>query len=243
MLEQRLEEKRSPLETIDDQHLPLIAKLVQERSVPRHTIVKFKIYLVLSDKTANVLSKSIQLELMPAQDEDEETGEEEAAPLTLPAIEKAIKHVAIRTNYGLEASTTGGKVPAAWNIWRWEVKDEFRQWLPKSGKDKAEARTAERRQASCPFTLTYCTYGILTPHQAKLDLKTMFQDMSEEDRNRILGIKTAPDTGKKKQPAKNDVDKHKSNPTVHANTQDDAPATIAELEVCYISNPLGARAD
>ena len=93
------------------------------------------------------------------------------------------------------------------------------------------------------FVYAWRTRLISTPDQAKLDLKTMFQDMSEEDRNRILGIKTAPDIGKKKQLAKNDVDKHKSNPTVHANTQDDAPATIAELEVCYIANPLGARAD
>lgn len=90
---------------------------------------------------------------MPAQDEDEEPEGEAAAPLALQAIEKAVKHVATRTNYGLEASTTGGKVPAAWNIWRWEVKDEFRQWLPKSAKDKAEARTAERRQVSF---LSFC---------------------------------------------------------------------------------------
>lgn len=38
MLEQRLEEKQSPLETISDDFLPLIAKLVQERSVPWHHI-------------------------------------------------------------------------------------------------------------------------------------------------------------------------------------------------------------
>ncbi|KAK7693255.1 hypothetical protein QCA50_002822 [Cerrena zonata] len=185
MLEQRMEEKQSPLETISDDFLPLIAKLVQE-----------------SDKTANILSKSIQLELVPAQDEDEESGAEAAVPLALQAIEKAVKHVATRTNYGLESSTAGGKVPAAWNIWRWEVKEEFRQWLPKSAKDKAEARTAERRQA-------------------KADLKTIFQDMSDEDRSRILGVKVNnPDAVKKKQPVKREADKNKGSPAPQASAPD-----------------------
>ena len=35
MLEKRIEEKAPPLDEISDQHMPLIAKLVHERSVYR----------------------------------------------------------------------------------------------------------------------------------------------------------------------------------------------------------------
>lgn len=89
----------------------------------------------------------MQQELLPARDEDDEDALGKATiSLPLQIIEKAIKSIATRTNYGLEASAAGGKVPAAWHIWRWEVKEEFRHWLPRSAKDKAEARAAERRQ-------------------------------------------------------------------------------------------------
>ncbi|CAL1704192.1 unnamed protein product [Somion occarium] len=154
MLEQHLESKLPPLNAITDDFLPLIAKLAQE-----------------SDKTLNGLSKSMQQELLPARDEDDEDALGKATiSLPLQIIEKAIKSIATRTNYGLEASAAGGKVPAAWHIWRWEVKEEFRHWLPRSAKDKAEARAAERRQA-------------------KAELKIMFQELTEEERSRIVGSK------------------------------------------------------
>jgi chromatin assembly factor 1 subunit A len=64
----------------------------------------------------------------------------------MPIIEAALTSVATRVNYGLDSSTTGGKVPAAFCIWRWEVKPEYRDWLPKAIKDKAEGRILERKQ-------------------------------------------------------------------------------------------------
>lgn len=96
----------------------------------------------------------MQHELLPAQDEDdEEINEAVLASLPLDVVEKAIKSVATRVNYGLDASAipnapVSAKLPAGWQIWRWEVKEEFRDWLPKNAKDKAAARIAERQQVS-----------------------------------------------------------------------------------------------
>jgi len=52
-----------------------------------------------------------------------------------------------RNNYGLDCND-GGKVPAALCVWRWEVKEQFRDWLPKNGREKAESRQAERIQVN-----------------------------------------------------------------------------------------------
>ena len=104
----------------------------------------------LSDKGLQALSRHIQQELLPAQDEDdEEACKEISQALPLDVIEKSVKSLAARQNYGLESSSVGGRVPAAWQIWRWEVKDEFRSWLPKTAHDKAQARMAERQQVRC----------------------------------------------------------------------------------------------
>lgn len=61
-------------------------------------------------------------------------------------IEDTIKEIASRNDYGLESIPGGGKVPAGLHIWRWEVKEAFRGWLPKSAKEKIDTRMAERQQ-------------------------------------------------------------------------------------------------
>lgn len=112
------------------------------KSVPRN----------FSDKTLAALSKHIQQELLPAQDEDDEEGcKEIQAALPLELIEKAVKGIATRVNYGLDVSKIpqvplGAKIPVAWQVWRWELKDEYREWLPKASRDKALVRLCERRQ-------------------------------------------------------------------------------------------------
>ncbi|EKM55675.1 uncharacterized protein PHACADRAFT_209196 [Phanerochaete carnosa HHB-10118-sp] len=156
MLEGRMECKAPPLTTIPDDHRPLIAKLTQE-----------------SEKTLTALSKHIQQELLPAQDEDdEEACREIQSALPLDVIENSVKATAVRTNYGLDAARipnapTGAKIPVAWQIWRWEVKEEFREWLPKQSREKALLRLFERKQIM-------------------EDVLTLFQSLPEPDQLSIL---------------------------------------------------------
>jgi chromatin assembly factor 1 subunit A len=109
----------------------------------------------LSDKTAAVLAKHIRSELLPVQDEDEDdfnSGRADvSASLPLPVVEAAIKSILSRINYGLDAPQGMGKLPASLCVWRWEVKDEHRGWLPRAARDKTDARLAERVQVG-PFT-------------------------------------------------------------------------------------------
>ncbi|PIL23817.1 hypothetical protein GSI_13568 [Ganoderma sinense ZZ0214-1] len=155
MLEERLAAKDSPLTTVPDDHKPVFAKLVHE-----------------SDKTLPALSKHIQQELLPTMDEDEE---EDGTPTILPleTVEHTIKSVAKRINYGLDSPVEGGKVPAAWLIWRWEVSDSCHDWLPKNAREKVENRWRERQQL-------------------KTDVKTLFDSLPESEQTAILGTKLAP---------------------------------------------------
>ncbi|OSD02875.1 hypothetical protein PYCCODRAFT_1435163 [Trametes coccinea BRFM310] len=150
MLEQRLEGKEPPLSVIPDEHQPVIAKLVHE-----------------SDKTLQALSKHVQQQLLPAVDEDEEE-DTTSSILPLETVEDAIKSVAKRVNYGLEAPAGGGKVPAAWLLWRWEVCESCRDWLPKNAREKVENRLRERQQA-------------------REDVRALFEALSEDERTAILG--------------------------------------------------------
>jgi hypothetical protein len=103
-----------------------------------------------SDKTGATLVKHVQKQLVPADDTmgDGNPASPSPAMTLLPpsVIEAAITTVATRVNYGLDNPLTGGRVPAAFCVWRWEVKPERRDWLPKSVKDKVEARILERTQ-------------------------------------------------------------------------------------------------
>ncbi|KAI0928366.1 hypothetical protein AcW1_005632 [Taiwanofungus camphoratus] len=154
MIEQKMECNAAPLSAVPDEHKPLIAKLVHE-----------------SDKSLQALSKHVQHELLPAQDDDDETSKTSLLPLKTEAVEQAIKSIASRNDYGLECIPGEGKVPAALHIWRWEVKDEFRNWLPKAAREKAEVRLAER-----------C--------QAKKDVRALFESLSKEEQIALLGVKS-----------------------------------------------------
>lgn len=94
-----------------------------------------------------------------------------------------------RNNYGLDAPPGGGKVPAALCVWRWEVKEEHHEWLPKASREKADARSAERVQVRSHF---YIPNAINTSSccQAKKDLATFFQSLSQEERDAILDPKS-----------------------------------------------------
>ena len=159
MIESRVERQDPPLIAIPNEHKPVIAKLAHERCadfcvlgvcVPWHGTE----VLSISDKSITVLAKHIQHELLPTQDVDENTGISAASLSALPlqVVEAAIKSIMNRNNYGLDVIPGGGKVPTAMCIWRWEVKDQHIDWLPKNSREKAEVRVAERIQVGflCP---------------------------------------------------------------------------------------------
>ncbi|KAG6841668.1 hypothetical protein C0991_008306 [Blastosporella zonata] len=152
MLEDRIKRQALPLTAIPDEHRPLIVKLAHE-----------------SDKTLPALSKHIRQELLPTQDDDE--GEEATtraqAALPLSIVETALKLVMQRNNYGLDG-LSGGKAPAAVCVWRWEVMDQHRDWLPKNAWEKAESRMAER---------------------AKRELLAIFESLPQDARDAILDPK------------------------------------------------------
>ncbi|KAH9946279.1 uncharacterized protein BXZ73DRAFT_86440 [Epithele typhae] len=153
MLEQMLEAKEPPLSAIPEEHKPVVAKLVQE-----------------SDKTLQALSKHVQQELLPVVDEDDEDATAVPAILPTDVLEAAVRTIAKRVNYGLDPPVEGSKVPAAWHIWRWEVQETYRGWLPKAVREKAENRTRERQQL-------------------KHDVQTLFDSLSDEERISILGVR------------------------------------------------------
>ncbi|KIM80821.1 hypothetical protein PILCRDRAFT_822100 [Piloderma croceum F 1598] len=157
MLEQRIERGNLPLTAYPDEHKPLVAKLANE-----------------SDKTAAVLAKHIRNELLPSQDEDDEDINSESAnvsaSLPLSVVEAAVKSILIRKNYGLDAPLGGGKLPTALCVWRWEVKEEHRDWLPKAAREKADGRLAERIHA-------------------KKDLAAIFESLSQDERDAIIDPK------------------------------------------------------
>ena len=78
-------------------------------------------------------------------DDDEDRAKRAGEALPLSVVEAGINSIMDRNNYGLDAPALT-KLPAALAAWRWEVKDEFKNWLPKSARDKAEARLEERKQ-------------------------------------------------------------------------------------------------
>ncbi|KAF9227860.1 hypothetical protein BS17DRAFT_877944 [Gyrodon lividus] len=138
MLEQRVQNQDQPLTSIPDEHQPLIVKLAQE-----------------SDKSVISLAKQIRSILLPGQGEVEDAHRANLeSTLSLPVVEHAIKMVMTRINYGLDAAL-GQKLPAVVCVWRWEVQDAYKDWLPKSARESAEARVAERVQASKGLRATF----------------------------------------------------------------------------------------
>ncbi|KAG1756444.1 uncharacterized protein EDB91DRAFT_1212997 [Suillus paluster] len=153
MIEERIERQDPPLTVIPDEHKPLIVKLAQE-----------------SDKGVAPLAKYIRSELLPSFDEDDDSRRESiSVALPLLVVEHAIQLLMVRTNYGLEGPL-GYKIPSIVCAWRWEVRDNYRDWLPKSAKEKAETRMAERVQA-------------------KIDLTAVFESLPQDERDAILDPK------------------------------------------------------
>ncbi|KAI0063406.1 hypothetical protein BV25DRAFT_1854444 [Artomyces pyxidatus] len=152
-LEERVEKQEPPLSEIPRDHRPLVAKFVQE-----------------SDKTISALCKHIQQELVPVDDEDDETPDPASRVLPLGTIEEAIVSVARRVNYGIDV-INATKIPASLCVWRWEVRQEHYDWLPKASREKIEARLVERAQA-------------------KKDLQALFDALPQSEQDTMVGTKT-----------------------------------------------------
>lgn len=153
MLDKHVTEQAKPLISIPEENMPVVVKLAQERSassLSSHPRAALTLEHAISDKTALALAKQIRLTLLPGKGEvDEAYRMSLESCLPLPVVEHAIKMIMMRVNYGLEC-LVGQKTPAAVCIWRWEVQDAYKDWLPKSSRDVAEARLAERHQVRPP---------------------------------------------------------------------------------------------
>lgn len=105
--------------------------------------------MLTSDKTLTVLGKHIHHELLPTIDEDKDKDVASATSAALPLnlVECAIQDVLVRNNYGIDVPL-GVKPPAGISVWRWEVRSEHANWLPKNSREKANLRQAERVQVS-----------------------------------------------------------------------------------------------
>ncbi|KAH7924570.1 hypothetical protein BV22DRAFT_498652 [Leucogyrophana mollusca] len=190
MLEQRIQKQEPPLTSIPDEYKPLIAKLAHE-----------------SDKGVAPLAKHIRAELLPTQDEDEDANSNIAASAALPllVVEHAIKLIMNRNNYGLEGPL-GFKLPSSVCVWRWEVKEAYRDWLPKSGREKAEARLTERIQA-------------------KEDLTILFESLPQNERDSILDPK-----GTNKLPSKDTNQSNSANPSAVAKASSVEPKEASQSQ-------------
>lgn len=90
--------------------------------------------------------KHIQKSLQPEELESSDSSGN-APMVTQPALESAIVSVAERLNYGVDWVE---KIPASLSVWKWEVKQSKFDLLPKTARDKFEARIAERQEV-CVF--------------------------------------------------------------------------------------------
>lgn len=187
--ESKSKEGVSTLDTFPEEHLPLLAKLVQERYdsiLPWHAIIPNE--KCRSEKTSYVLSKHVHEALKPLSEESSTSGAD--APVTFSTVfPQAIIEVAIvalgdRVNYGLDGP---GKIPAALCLWRWEVKEKYRGWLPASVQDKLQARRVERQQVSNGVAISIrCRVQFF--FQAKEDLRRIFDTLPAAEQETLLKI-------------------------------------------------------
>lgn len=80
--------------------------------------------------------------------------------------------------------------PASLCVWRWEVKKEYWDWLPKAAQAKAESRLAERVQVRILLVSLYPT-SLISCDQAKKELVDLVQALSLEERNALLPVRGA----------------------------------------------------
>ena len=162
-------DRQEKLDEIPSEHLHVIAKLAHE-----------------SDKSLVELAKTIRSRLMPEAElgsSDSELSSASASSkckLTLSGIQAAINAVAERKNYGIDTSDIPGvssssaaeaapTVPAALQLWRWEVTDH--SLLPDEFLEKLADRRNDRETA-------------------RAQAKQLFSNLKEEERQALLNKAT-----------------------------------------------------
>lgn len=150
MLDSRVRGQDQPLTSIPEEHKPLIVKLALERYAV-DPMLPWMSPTQPSDKGIVSLAKQIRSILLPGPGEVEDAHRLSLeSNLPFPTVEHAIKTLMTRINYGLDAPL-GQKPPAAVCVWRWEVQDAYKDWLPKSARDSMDARLADRIQVREDF--------------------------------------------------------------------------------------------
>lgn len=162
-------DKQDKVDEIPVEHLHVIAKLSHE-----------------SDKSLPELAKTIRSRLVPEAELGSSDAESSAAStgskekISLSAIQAAINVVAERANYGIDhsaiasqssssASDQAAPIPAALQLWRWEVKNS--NMLPPEFLDKLTERQSERESA-------------------RLQAQQLFSSLKEEERLALLSKNT-----------------------------------------------------
>ncbi|SOV08605.1 uncharacterized protein UDID_00344 [Ustilago sp. UG-2017a] len=161
-------DKQDIPDEIPSEYLHVIAKLAHE-----------------SEKSLVELSKTIRNHLLPEAELGSSDSEASSAStsgknkLPLPSIQAAINAVAERRNYGIDNSALASQsstedasaVPAALQLWRWEVTDQ--SMLPSDFLDKLTERRTERESA-------------------REQAQQIFSSLTEEDRQALLskGVKS-----------------------------------------------------
>ncbi|SJX60252.1 uncharacterized protein SRS1_11566 [Sporisorium reilianum f. sp. reilianum] len=157
------------LDDIPAEHLHVVAKLAHE-----------------SDKSLLELAKTIRSRLMPEAELGSSDSETSAASssskgkLSLSSIQAGINAVAQRVNYGIDSSAIPANsstatadetpaVPAALQLWRWEVTDH--SMLPAEFLDKLAERRSDR-------------------DAARAQAQQLFSNLKEEERQALLDKST-----------------------------------------------------
>ncbi|THU99389.1 hypothetical protein K435DRAFT_827736 [Dendrothele bispora CBS 962.96] len=190
MVQDRINNGEAALSEIPDEYKPLIAKLAHE-----------------SDKTLPALSKHIHSQLLPNDDDEDGRTVSAAASTALPAsvIESAVQRVLDRNNYGLQTELGAKAPPASVCVWRWEVKEAYRDWLPKNAQEKATNRLVERIKA-------------------RNELASHFGSLSETEQATILHLKGASKDGKAS------AKESKSSSSTQSSTSQDGPKQKARSD-------------
>ncbi|KAF9264861.1 hypothetical protein L218DRAFT_209809 [Marasmius fiardii PR-910] len=147
----------TPMTEVQAEYKPLIVKMAHE-----------------SDKTLTSLAKHIHSQLLPNDDDEDESFDSAmiAQVFSVSIVEKAIQTTMDRNNYGIELDPAT-RIPNVLCVWRWEAKESFKYCLPKTTLEKVASRIAERAQAKKELLVSFNSLPeteriALIPHQGAI---------------------------------------------------------------------------
>ncbi|KAG7092277.1 hypothetical protein E1B28_008639 [Marasmius oreades] len=145
-----------PMSELQDEYKPLVVKMAHE-----------------SDKSLTSIAKQIHSQLLLIDEEEGESFDSAAITQIFPVsiIEEAIQTTMNRNNYGIELDSAA-KIPNGLCVWRWEAKEPYKHYLPKTTLEKVASRIVERAHA-------------------KTELLASFNSLSEVERNALIPYRGA----------------------------------------------------